>query len=114
MPYLKIQTNVHVGDGAKSQLLKTLSRTIAEALGKPENYVMIALEENISMLFAGNDAPATYLELKSLGLPEEQTAAFSATLCVTIEQELAVTQERIYIEFSAPARHMWGWSGRTF
>ncbi len=114
MPYLKVQTNVHVGNGAKSQLLKALSRTTADALDKAEDYVMVALEENVSMLFAGSNTPTAYLELKSLGLPEDKTAVFSAALCAAIEQELGVPQERVYIEFSGPARHMWGWSGRTF
>ncbi|MFC1749695.1 phenylpyruvate tautomerase MIF-related protein [Pseudomonadota bacterium] len=114
MPYLKIQTNVHVGDGAKSQLLTSLSKAIAEALGKPESYVMIALEDNVPMLFGGNDDPTAYLELKSLELPEDQTTVFSAALCSAIENELAIPLERTYIEFAGPARHMWGWSGRTF
>ena len=114
MPYLNIQTNVHVGDGAKSQALASLSKTTAEALGKPESYVMVALEDSVPMYFAGNDDPTAYLELKSLGLPEDKTADLSAALCRTIEEELGISHQRIYIEFSGPARHMWGWNGGTF
>lgn len=114
MPYLKIQTNVHVGDGAKSQVLSTLSKATAEALGKPESYVMVALEDSVPMYFAGNDEPTAYLELKSLGLPEDKTTTFSASLCSAIENEIGIPLDRIYIEFSGPDRHMWGWSGRTF
>jgi len=114
MPYMKVQTNVEVGDNALNELLKGLSATVAEALGKPECYVMIALEDGTPMLFAGSDAPTAYVELKSLGLPENQTATLSATLCATLARDLGISRDRIYIEFASPERHMFGWNGATF
>ncbi len=114
MPYLKVETNVHIGEGSQAQILKVLSKTTSEALSKPESYVMVALHENIHMMFAGTDDPAAYLEFKSLGLPETNTTEFSAALCNAIEQELGIAKERIYIEFAGPERHMWGWNGKTF
>jgi phenylpyruvate tautomerase len=114
MPYLKLQTNQAIDDQAMPGILAALSKGIAEALGKSENYVMITLESAKPMFFAGNDAPAAFVELKSLGLPEERTAQFSKQLCSLIESQTGISKERIYIEFAAPARHMWGWNGRTF
>jgi hypothetical protein len=35
-------------------------------------------------------------------------------LCGFITQELGIAAERIYIEFSGPERHMWGWNNKTF
>jgi hypothetical protein len=75
---------------------------------------MVSLETEQSMLFAGDDAPCAYLELKSIGLPEGRTAELSASLCKFIHGELDIPQERIYIEFANAARHMWGWNGATF
>lgn len=114
MPYLKLQTNQEIDQEATTEIMQTLSRGVSEALGKSESYVMIALESGKPMFFAGNDAPAAYVELKSLGLPEDQTTRFSETLCSLIEQAIAVSKDRIYIEFAGPARHMWGWNGKTF
>ncbi len=112
MPLLKIETNVPVDD---SQAMTTdCSRTVAEMLGKPERYVMVSLQHNPAMLFDGNDAPLAYLELKSLGLPEDRTADFSATLCALMNKHLGVPADRTYIEFSSPPRHMWGWKSATF
>ena len=95
-------------------LLGQCSRAVAQMLGKPERYVMVTIESGAAMLFAGSEAPCAYLELKSLGLPEEQTAKFSQTLCQLLSTELTVPTERIYIEFSSPAPKLWGWDSGTF
>jgi len=114
MPYLQIRTNQAIATDDQASLLKSLSATVAELLGKPERYVMVSLEQGQAMLFAGDDAPCAYLELKSIGLPEGNTADLSANLCVLLNDELGIPPERIYIEFADAARHMWGWNGATF
>ena len=112
MPYLHLHTNVTVNDSAA--LLRRCSSATAAALGKPESYVMIEISDRQPMLFAGSDAPLAFVELKSLGLSSSQTANLSATLCDLLQQELGIDAGRIYIEFAAPERAMFGWNGGTF
>lgn len=112
MPYLHVHTNVEVPEA--DAFLAKCSRTVAEALGKPESYVMVELSTARPMMFAGSTEPLAYMELKSLGMPAHATAELSARLCGFIEQELGISQGRVYIEFSGPERHMWGWDGGTF
>jgi len=112
MPCLLIHTNIEVAD--KSTFLARCSRVVATTLGKPESYVMLELSDSRAMLFAGSDAPLAFLELKSLGLSTEQTPALSATLCGLIQTELGIDIARIYIEFTAPERAMFGFNGGTF
>ncbi len=114
MPYLKIQTNRSVGKERHAGLLRKASETVGDALGKPERYIMVALEGGAPMLFAGSDAPVAYLELKSIGLPESKTATLSTALCNLVEDELDIPRDRIYIEFADAQRAMWGWNGGTF
>lgn len=114
MPLLKIQTNIAVSSRDTSGLLKKASSAVASMLGKPESYVMVVIESGLPISFAGSDSPAAYLELKSIGLPGNRTAEFSATLCKLLQAELGLTQERIYIEFADAPRHLWGWNGGTF
>ena len=114
MPLLSISTNQVVEADQCGQVLRKASSLVAEALGKPESYVMVLLNENKNMLFAGTDEPLAYLELKSLGLPEKDTGRLSDQLCELMNSELGVPAERVYIEFSNPERHMWGWNGGTF
>jgi len=112
MPYLSIQTNVEPADEAA--VLREVSAATASMLGKPESYVMVHLEAGARLIFAGSDAPAAYVQLKSLGLPEGQTADYSAQLCALMRDLLGVDAGRVYIEFAGPERHMWGWNNATF
>ena len=112
MPFLKISTNTNIDNG--QDLAKKASKLTADTLGKPESYVMVNIEDKQTLTFGGNDEPAAYLQLKSLNLPEDKTADFSASLCAFINTELNIASERIYIEFVNPERHLWGWDGRTF
>ncbi|MCV6636756.1 phenylpyruvate tautomerase MIF-related protein [Candidatus Albibeggiatoa sp. nov. NOAA] len=114
MPYLLIQTNVELDAEQQMTLVSQASKTVAAILGKSEDYVMVTLQPNTMMSFAGGFESAAYLELKSLDLPEQQTAQFSATLCQLIEQMLNISPTRIYIEFSNGQRSLWGWNGKTF
>jgi phenylpyruvate tautomerase PptA (4-oxalocrotonate tautomerase family) len=114
MPTLIIRTNVETPAERRKAILKAASSTVASALGKPEGYVLVILEIDLDMLFAADDASLAYLELKSLGLPEDRTSALSATLCDFMETHFGVPPERVYIEFASPPRHLFGWSGGTF
>lgn len=114
MPLLKIQTNQDIAQQQVEQLLTSASQLVARELGKPENYVMVAIEPTIPMSFAGNTEPAAYLELKSIGLPESKTSELSSALCSLIEQSTNIKKDRVYIEFADAPRAMWGWNGGTF
>jgi phenylpyruvate tautomerase len=114
LPTLRIQTNARVPAEGRADLLARASRTVAEMLGKPESYVMVILEDGRDLLFAGTPDPAAFLELISLGLPEERTAHFSRALCTLLEDALGVPAERVYISFFSPPRHLFGWNGDTF
>ncbi len=114
MPYLQIQTNIDITPSQQAALLTSASKAVSQALGKPENYIMVALHPNTPMLFAGTDKPAAYLELKSIGLSAQDTPALSQTLCAFIEETLKIPKDRVYIEFINIEGAMWGWDGRTF
>jgi len=112
MPVLSITTNSPVDSSPET--LKKLSMCVAETLGKMENYVMVQLQHNSLMLFAGSDEPLAFVELKSIALPQENTSELSATLCCLISSEFNIPQNRIFIEFSDLQRHLFGWDGKTF
>ena len=114
MPYLKIQTNLRVTAKVRATVLKEASALVAHALEKPEGFVMVALEPDIAMLFAGTDDPVAFLELKSIGLPARRTKSLSAILCTMIEEHLGVRKDRVYVKFIDVNKGMWGWNGGTF
>jgi len=112
MPLLEISTNTKIDND--QSLAVQASKLTAELLGKPESYVMVKIQSEQTLIFAGSNAPAAHVKLKSLGLPESNTTDFSEKLCSFISSEFNINSSRIYIEFANPERHMWGWDGKTF
>ena len=114
MPLLSVTTNVAVSEADRDSVILGLSAAVASMLGKPESYVMVSLRDEESLSFAGTTEPCAYLELKSIGLPADQTKTFSSQLCSEMESRLGVAADRVYIEFSDAQRHLFGWNNSTF
>jgi len=112
MPLFTIKTNITLEN--KTLLAEAASLTVANILNKPESYVMVHIEDEQCLLFAGDPEPCALVELKSLGLAEETTGDLSDRLCDFIFTQTRIPPSRVYIEFSSPPRHMWGWDKRTF
>jgi phenylpyruvate tautomerase PptA (4-oxalocrotonate tautomerase family) len=114
MPYLKIQTNLPLTKKAERAVLKTASSLIAAELGKPEEFVMVAIQPDTPMLFGGSDDPVAFLELKIIGLPARKTKPLCKILCDLIEDHLGITKARVYVKFIDVKHGMWGWKGDMF
>ena len=114
MPYLKIQTNLPLSKIAEETVLKSASHLVSSELEKPEEFVMIAIQPDTPMLFAGSDEPVAFLELKSVGLPALKTKTLCRSLCALIEAHLGIVKERVYVKFIDVNHGMWGWKGDTF
>ncbi len=87
---------------------------VAEALGKPEEYVMVSFEPSSAMLFAGSAEPAAFLELRAIGLPVKKAGDLSRLLCELVAGELGISGERVFINFADVPANLWGWNGETF
>lgn len=114
MPFLRIQTNCTLSHTEKQHFMKEASRFIADLLEKAEAYVMVQLQDRMTMSFAGSDAPTALIELASLGLTEEQSKGIAPTICTWFTEKMPLTSDRIYIWYSSPDRAFWGFDGRTF
>lgn len=114
MPYLKIQTNLPLNEKAEQTVLKSASSLVAQELEKPESFVMVAIQADTPMLFAGTDEPVAFLELKSVGLPGRKTKTLCQALCQLVEQHLGIAKDRVYVKFIDVNRGMWGWKGDVF
>lgn len=114
MPYLKIQTNLPLTKTAERAVLKTASALVAQELQKPEEFVMVAIQADTPMIFAGSDDPVAFMELKSIGLPAKKTKALCQALCELIEEHLGIAKDRVYVKFISVKKGMWGWKGDMF
>jgi phenylpyruvate tautomerase PptA (4-oxalocrotonate tautomerase family) len=114
MPLISVKTSAAAGNSGAA-LLRELSTTLAELLGKPERYVMTLLEEGVPMTFSGSPEPTCYVEVKSIGaLDGERPREVSQAVCALLERHLGVPADRIYIGFEDAPPRLWGWNGSTF
>ncbi len=112
MPCLKIMTNQEIS--GPNEFMAKASERVCAVLGKPEEVMMVTLEDECRMFFAGSRQPAVYMELKGIGLDESFSEKLSAELCLLVSQALDVAQDRVYIVFEGVERKMWGVNGTTF
>jgi phenylpyruvate tautomerase len=114
MPLLNVFTSAEL-PAERTAWLKKLSALLAQALDKPEQYVMVLVNPRPDMTFGGTSAPACYAELKNVGtFSAPQVEALSRRLCEELSAGLGVPTDRIYIEFTSADGALWGWDGSTF
>jgi len=114
MPFLAIATNVEVTAQTEGIMLKEASKAVASGTGKPEQYVLVRITGRQPLLFAGTDAPAAFMEVKSIGFPANGVKKLADALCELVTKHLGVPGERTYIVFEDVEASMWGHDGETF
>jgi len=114
MPLLKLETTVHVADDQHQQLLASLSKIVAETIGKPEQYVMVTISTS-SIFMSGKAGDAAFVDIRSIGaLSADVNRQLSQKLCALLAQSLRIPQNRVYLNFTDVDAADWGWNGSTF
>ncbi len=116
MPLIQVDTSCDVSDSDKKQALaKALSRLAAEGIGKPEQYVMACIHDNVAMTMSGDAGPAALVTIKSVGgLGKSVNQVLAAHVSEVLQKELAISPDRIYLTFEELTAVNWAWNGRTF
>jgi len=112
MPCLELTTNVRVQD--KNKLMRALSHCVCTGLCKAETYMMVIVRDEESMFFGGNDEPVAHVTLRALGLKEDQIQKLARELTESMQTELGIESQRVYIVFMDADLNKWAWDGRTF
>jgi len=114
MPLVRVQTSITVDEETCSGLMAELSRVVADALGKPESYMMVVVQGGTPMLMGGGDDPAALVEVRSVGsISPEQAHQLAGGLSATIAK-IGVDARRIYTNFTGVPGAMWGMGQSTF
>jgi phenylpyruvate tautomerase PptA (4-oxalocrotonate tautomerase family) len=111
MPYFSLQTNRKID--AKVQFTKAATDFVSELLGKPEKFIMISLKEQHEMRFAGSTDATAFIQLKSIGLPDNKEKLINE-ICRFTEKEISIPAERVYVELINLKRDEFGWNGKSF
>ncbi len=114
MPLLKLETTVVLTEDKRQALLASLSKTVAETIGKPQQYVLVAAGQ-AAMQMSGSPGEAAFVDVRSIGgLTEDVNSKLSQKVCQLLHDSLGIPQNRIYLNFTDVEASRWGWNGNTF
>ena len=114
MPLLKLETTVALTDEKRKSLLASLSKIVANTIGKPEQYVMVAVSHS-DIVMSGKAGTAAFVDLRSIGgLSGDANRKLTEGICDALEESLAIPPDRVYATFTDVQASHWGWDGATF
>jgi phenylpyruvate tautomerase len=114
MPLLKLETTVPLTEEKGKPLLAALSKAVASATGKPEQYVMVTASHS-AFLMSGKAGEAAFVDLRSIGgLNGETNRKLSQQICKLLKDSLGIAPDRVYLNFTEVEAGNWGWNGSTF
>src|SRR6056297_3473168 len=99
MPFLELKTNKQLSADKKQHMMNDLTALLAKDLKKPERVIMIHCKDNQDLMFGGSADPLAFIELRSIGLPEDQTVDLSQSLASFVKNNLHIPVDRLFINF---------------
>ena len=114
MPLIHVRTSALLNDEIKDRCSKSLSHVCSDEFGKPEQVVMVVLE-NAWVCMAGISGPGAFVDVRSIGnLNPEKNQSLSDKICTALHEALDLPPDRIYLNFTDVPRSDWGWNRNTF
>ena len=116
MPLIELDTSCDLLTQEKREgLARQLSRLAAQGIGKPEQYVMACVRDNVAMSMSGTSEAAALVLVKSIGgLSRDVNQGLAAEISSVLQAELGIAAERIYLTFTELPPTHWGWKAGTF
>ena len=115
MPCINVKLNFKVNDDQKKKLLSQLADAVSEVTGKPKQYIMVIVEDNVTMTLGGGDDHCAFIDYRQVGdvngsTNKKASKAFSDVL----EKELKLSPQKVYTTFTGLKGDCWGYNGGTF
>ncbi len=114
MPFINSKVSVKMTDEQKTELKTRLGQAISLIPGKSESWLMVNLEDDLSMYFRGDDSqPVAFVGVNIYGSPN--AAAFekmTEELTKIYGELLGIPADHMYVKYAASTD--WGWNGSNF
>ncbi len=113
MPSITLKTNISVNSSLEDKIKTALGKAIETIPGKTERWLMVIVEDEKKMRFAGSDSPCAIAEVGLLGSASETVYnKMTEVLCKELSGLLSIPEDRIYTNYSE--FKYWGWNGENF
>jgi len=111
MPYVNVKTNQSI---QKDSAMSQISSFMTTLLNKPEQWMMISIDDQMAMMFAGETEPCAIIQIKSIGLKTNECKDIAPKVSTFFESLLSIPGQRIYIDMINIDRQMFAWNGKIF
>ena len=114
MPFINVKTNAKLSDEQKKNIENKLSDAISLIPGKSDRYLMLAVEDEISMMFhRDSDSRIAMVEVKIFGSSTKDAyTSLTAEICDILSNEADISGSNCYVKFEEVA--LWGYNGFMF
>lgn len=113
MPYIELKTDKKISEKCEAELVNKFGKAIETFPGKTERYLMVNIEGEHSMAFAGEIGNCCMVSVDLLGsATDEIYADMTKVVCELVSKALDIPEDRIYVKYSE--FKTWGWSGINF
>lgn len=113
MPFIDVKTNLPVSAQQQETLKARLGQAIEAIPGKSEQWLMVRVEPECALWFAGTDEPAAMVDVSVYGgASAEAYDALTARICDLLDAVLSLEPSRVYVKYGETPN--WGWNGGNF
>ena len=113
MPYIELKTDKKISKSIEEELVREFGKAIETFPGKTERYLMINVDGDCSMAFAGEIGNCCMVSVDLLGSAIDSVyEAMTKRVCELVSSALGIPADRIYVKYSE--FKTWGWNGINF
>ena len=114
MPFINVKTNAEIPADKKQEIENKLSDAISLIPGKSDRYLMLAVEDDISMMFHRDTASnIAMVEVKIFGSSDKGSYTnLTQRICEILDEEADISPDCCYVKFEEVS--LWGYNGFMF
>ena len=114
MPFINVKTNTSLTNEKKEIIKRRLFDCISILPGKSDNYLMVAIEDGISMAFHRESEPnMAMVEVKIFGSSSKDAyQRLTTAICLILQDEAEIEGQNCYVKFEEVK--YWGYNGFMF
>ena len=113
MPFIRTTTNVSVSDSAAEKIRHHLFQAILLIPVKSYQWLMLTMEVDKKMYFAGSDEPLAMAEVSLYGSASGDCYnKLTGKITEILSDVLSIPANRIYVRYAET--EYWGWNGENF
>jgi phenylpyruvate tautomerase PptA (4-oxalocrotonate tautomerase family) len=113
MPFIDSKITLKVEDTLKEELKTELGKLIG-TIGKPESYLMVGIDDDYDLWFAGNKLEkGAYVSVSLFGnASRDSYDKLTGQICDLFAEKLGIPGDKVYVTYHAV--NDWGWNGSNF